>query len=160
MIRVFSRTLAPGVVGVILYAFRVDSTSRKPLEEIASSWENYPEKVDHSTKGRQWAGNETGLRRRTDSAAEVMLATLEETYPGECREVPHYWRTNDSQRFRKERSREAAELAARGYLGREVGAAGIVGDKVAPTVEVMYRGVEIIDEQTYIGRGFTAWNIE
>lgn len=90
MIRVFSRTISPGVVGVILYAFRADPTSGKPLEEIANAWENYPGKVDHSTKGRQWAGSETGLRRRTDSRARVMLDVLEETYPGECREVPHY----------------------------------------------------------------------
>ena len=160
MIRVFSRTLSPGVVGVILYAFRVDPSNGKPLEEIASAWENYPEKVDHSTKGRRWPDNDTGLRRRTDSAARVMLATLEETYPGKCREAPHYWRTSVSQRFRQERSREAAELAARVYLAREVGAAGFAPDRIAGEVDNLFAGAEIIDEQTYIGRGFTVWSIE
>ena len=81
MIRVFSNEISPRVVGVILYAFRVDPISGAPIEEIASAWENYPGQVDHSTKGRQWAGGEIGLRRRTDSPARVMLATLEEACP-------------------------------------------------------------------------------
>lgn len=158
MIRVFSRTIRPGEVGPILYAFLVDAASGAPLEEIASAWENYPGKVDHSTKGREWILPETGLRRRTDEPARAMLAALEEIYPGECLQVAHYWKVSGTQRFRRETSRGASELAARAWLACEVGAAGIVPDRIGATVDELFQGVEIIDEQTYIGRGFAAWS--
>lgn len=77
MIRAFSTRLGARNLSPMIYAFEVGEVSGRPILEVGNCWEQFPDKVDTSTRGRRWdPGRLTMLVERTDSSARRMLVAL------------------------------------------------------------------------------------
>ena len=84
MIRIYSRWIDAKRPYPTIYAFRADSTTGRPLVEVASSAEIFPDRVDLETAGRAWAPEYLDmLELRHDEAAGKFAAALSKIFPGE-----------------------------------------------------------------------------